>query len=62
MLIQFLNPYPRFIDHTPITAFHRMDTQNGEVFVHDGLGDERYTLNQSLSALSVAFSSRLAFR
>jgi len=30
--------------------------------VPDGLGDERYTLNQSLFALSVAFSSRFAFR
>ena len=29
--------------------------------VPDGLGDERYTLNQSLSALSVAFYSRSRF-
>ena len=50
----------RFVNHSEEYA-------NGDVYVNirrsvpDGLGAECYTLNQSLSTLSVVFSSRSRF-
>ena len=51
----------RFVNHSKEYAKDGVHA-NIHHSVPDGLGDERYTLNQSLSALSVAFSSRFAFR